>query len=609
MLLPRPMASHFYPHCAHLVLLALDRKSSLKAIVSSNCPVGSQYTLNDQKRYLATVINLLAWKDALQEVVTASGTLEGDKEVSKAMAQAWKKYVEVQKGAQRGRKDSSNHLTTPNAEASKLLLLLLVHDLLCSRAKRISSTPTWPPHRSVAAHRPRLQAELVKLQLKRRKSKPEELRSDYQEANEGGPWSRGRWVRVNARKATQKELVDWLESRGYTQCHDESFEDGQKVKRFIIPPRESHPANLILLPISATADIVASELYKEGKVILQDAASCWPAHLLLRNAAGPLHVLDATAAPGNKTSHLSALLAEGSSSSAKARVTAFERDTQRYKTLCSQLKRFGCMAGGSGLVTPLQADFLSLDPSSSSPNAREVSLADVTHMLLDPSCSGSGITSRLDWLTARNDAASAENDEVDEAGGDENGRLERLAALQLSMILHAFRSYPRLGRLVYSTCSVHRIEDEDVVAKALAAKEATGVSKDGRRYRWTLAAREDCLPAWPWRGEEPGDGQGMMRAYPSAEIAPPETEGEGKRVHIYRTNGFFAACLVKVWEGEARGQEVVSETPSSSTAADRKKRKKQRQKAAKQAKRVRGDDDGVGDGGEDEEEWAGCSDA
>lgn len=49
-------------------------------------------------------------------------------------------------------------------------------------------------------------------------------------------------------------------------------------------------------------------LHSEGKIILQDKASCFPAVVLAPPADDRSVVIDATAAPGNKTSHLSALM-------------------------------------------------------------------------------------------------------------------------------------------------------------------------------------------------------------------------------------------------------------------------------------------------------------
>ena len=48
--------------------------------------------------------------------------------------------------------------------------------------------------------------------------------------------------------------------------------------------------------------------YLAGKLILQDKASCFPAIILAPPAEDDCAVIDATAAPGNKTSQLSAIM-------------------------------------------------------------------------------------------------------------------------------------------------------------------------------------------------------------------------------------------------------------------------------------------------------------
>ena len=94
-------------------------------------------------------------------------------------------------------------------------------------------------------------------------------------------------------------------------------------------------------------------------------------------------------------------------------------------------------------------------------------------------------------------------------------RLEKLAAFQLQMILHAFRcmivwplaftrsadsrcAVPAARRLVYSTCSIYAEEDERVVMKALTANQG-----------WRLAPMDSVLPSWQRRGrvEEMGGDQ------------------------------------------------------------------------------------------------------
>jgi len=59
---------------------------------------------------------------------------------------------------------------------------------------------------------------------------------------------------------------------------------------------------------------------------------------------------------------------------------------------------------------------------------------------------------------------------------------------------------PNVTRIVYSTCSVHAIENEHVVSEALQSDEAT-------IGNFKLAPANEVLPQWPRRGlpEEMGD--------------------------------------------------------------------------------------------------------
>lgn len=66
-------------------------------------------------------------------------------------------------------------------------------------------------------------------------------------------------------------------------------------------------------------------------------------------------------------------------------------------------------------------------------------------------------------------------------------RLQGLAKFQEAALRHAF-SLPSLQRLVYSTCSVHREENEDVVAAVLPLAEELGFHL------------VDPFPSWPRRG-------------------------------------------------------------------------------------------------------------
>ncbi len=290
-----------------------------------------------------------------------------------------------------------------------------------------------------------------------------------------------------------------------------------------------------------TKEIVDSAAYKAGKIILQDKASCFPAHLALNSEPkfcvrsdriGHGDLLDACAAPGNKTSHTASILGN-QSSRVTGKVTrerfvfACERDAKRSETLQSMLHR----AGANNTVKVLaKQDFLALDP-------QDQRFGNVTHLLLDPSCSGSGVVGRedvptlvlpknprkrrpgnfkvpgdkatengvLDLNKKRKRASSSRNstqeDDVNAppttSPSIDVDRLRKLSNLQTRIIEHAF-AFPTATVVTYSTCSIHPIENEMVALRALKSPVAT-------RRCWRLLRRDeqpDGLRIWPHRADE-----------------------------------------------------------------------------------------------------------
>jgi 16S rRNA C967 or C1407 C5-methylase (RsmB/RsmF family) len=100
---------------------------------------------------------------------------------------------------------------------------------------------------------------------------------------------------------------------------------------------------------------------------MQSKASCMPAHAL-QPCAG-WHVVDCCAAPGNKTTHVAALLHAASTTAAagdaardssSCRVFAFDKDRKRLKRLEANVQH----VGAGSIVVGQHADFLSIDPSN-----------------------------------------------------------------------------------------------------------------------------------------------------------------------------------------------------------------------------------------------------
>ena len=98
----------------------------------------------------------------------------------------------------------------------------------------------------------------------------------------------------------------------------------------------------------------------------------------------------------------------------------------------------------------------------------------------------------------------------------ETERLQQLSAFQITILSHAL-SFPCARRVVYSTCSIHAIENENVVEQVLR--------KFGGKFEL-----ERVLPDWSCRGLNTFEwGEKCLRM-------SPETTN---------THGFFVACFVK----------------------------------------------------------------
>ncbi|KAL6236844.1 hypothetical protein BDW75DRAFT_103323 [Aspergillus navahoensis] len=476
-----------------------------------------------------------------------------------------------------------------------LLALLLVHDHLLAK-NGIAAPASHPLRLAVERHKIRLKGEFTKARVRRTCATIPELKEAVRKeklAALGAKGSSGavypRWVRVNNVRTTMEvqmkttfaafENVDSLE--GLVVGGDD------KQKRMRLDP---HIPDLVA--VAPGIEFSSTSAYKNGEIILQDKASCFPAYLLLGddwNGEGDL--VDGCAAPGNKTTHMASLLCKARSGKNKAepsRIVSMDASSIRAKTL----QKMVSTAGADNFVTVLQGqDFLALDP-------QDPRFQDVTGLLLDPSCSGSGIIGRDDIpqlvLPApgrqtqtsgsnnqnaskkrkRNDSSAytanqtpapasststpsstPENDtSTSEISQD---RLLKLSNLQFRIVTHAL-SFPAARKVTYSTCSIHLLENEAVVRRILDSDIA-------KRRGWRVLRRDEQpegLKKWKHRGvkrEEPSkDGaieggevdlsdeelEGCLRCWPGDE------EGTG---------GFFVVAFVREGDEEDFGSRLDGE--------------------------------------------------
>jgi putative methyltransferase len=445
------------------------------------------------------------------------------------------------------------------------LSLLLVHDLLISRGG-IALPQSHGLRASIERHKGRLSSELTLARLRRKAGSLDALKEQVQRASAGEEANYPRWVRINALKSTIEEQLEttFLKFERASNIQEVIGSGGKKL--FIDP----HVPNLV--GITQGTDLTKTAAYTSGKIILQDKASCFPAYLLDPQAEDG-DIVDACAAPGNKTTHLASIIHSHRPEfdTPKQIIYAFEKDSKRAQTLEKMVR-----IAGSKDATRIAfgQDFLQVNPQSEQ-------FKKVGALLLDPSCSGSGIVGRDSMPdlhlpeppAARGNGRAApfnsnkrKRKQDDVEGGKENvlvdddgnetvvksekdlaARLEALASFQLSIILHAFQ-FPSAKKVTYSTCSVHNQENEGVVMRALESDIA-------KARGWRILERPQQVSGmkeWPVRGlAEACNGDttiadGCIRSY--------KDDGRG-------VMGFFVAGFVRSGEEDETTGNDREESP------------------------------------------------
>ncbi|GAA29579.2 putative methyltransferase NSUN5 [Clonorchis sinensis] len=373
------------------------------------------------------------------------------------------------------------------------------------------------------------------------------------------------YARVNRLRADLESVLKELQSEQYTELQT----TGKRTRKMLRKLEDNQFYVDYHLSDNLLIFTHGSLLYKlpavtSRKLIIQDKASCIVPEVVRPNPNAD--VLDACAAPGNKTLQLIEMM------SPQATVFAIDRDPTRFRTLCNNLHSSGVQRlsiSGSIIVDNLPdpenatttkrpcsqprveaicQDFLSLDPMDSK-------FSRVESILLDPSCSGSGLVARQPEGTGSVLSSGYSNmGEDDMKGEDISRRLERLSNLQAQLLRHAL-SFQNVRRVVYSTCSVRSEENEAVVLENL--ERFRGQFK--LETIWP-AGNSDARRRWLHRGLSEMGCEACLRASPESDL----------------TNGFFIASFVRVSEShtESESKRPDDEKPISGEKKKRKKRKK-----------------------------------
>lgn len=182
-----------------------------------------------------------------------------------------------------------------------------------------------------------------------------------------------------------------------------------------------------ILTEASEDDISRLKEYEDGKIYLQSLSSMLPPLIMAPTAQ--TDILDMAAAPGGKTTQMAALAGNG------CRITACELNGIRAQRL-----KFNVARQGASCVFVMQTDSRSLDP-----------LFSFDSVLLDAPCSGSGTLSTV----------------LPSEGRFTTQLVEKSVKAQKTLISKAMELLKPGHTMVYSTCSVLKDENEDIVAYAV----------------------------------------------------------------------------------------------------------------------------------------------
>lgn len=332
-----------------------------------------------------------------------------------------------------------------------------------------------------------------------------------------------RYVRVNTLKISINEAVDAFRDEGWilVRCFDNQDYDGFLDKISNLEEGEFmvdiHIPYLLIFP--PKTEFYNHSAYRNGIIALQDKASCLPSHIL--NPAPDSKVLDMCAAPGMKTTQLACIL------NGSGVIFAIERDLKRAGVLRNMIEASGAQdcvqvverdvldvcKKKSGLILDVKNEgkFKECEEDDDKSSKDEDGVyREADYILVDPSCSGSGMLEGPENLgNFRTDPS----------------RLKKLAGFQIMILKHALRAFPSAKRVVYSTCSLNVEENEEVVREVLQSAQ----------HFKLVDVKTLCSPWKNFGSDSYGDiGKYCLYSKPDEDL----------------TNGFFVAVFDRLENGE-----------------------------------------------------------
>ena len=272
--------------------------------------------------------------------------------------------------------------------------------------------------------------------------------------------------RVNTLLTQREEVCQFLEMKGLPASFSKIAPDGIALK------------NRTITNFDTTGKLTLKDILNRNDIYVQDESAMLVAHLLSPEEAG--FIVDLCAAPGGKTTHLAHLMRN------TGKIIAVDTSAEKIALLQKNCRRINAHNVETCVMDATKADLAFIKTADA--------------VLIDAPCSGFGTLRRhpdIRW----------------------NKTLKQIHALreiQYNLLKNAAPHIKPGGLLVYSTCSIEPMENEEVIQRFLA---------DFPMYRVENARR--FLPTVPLSAITP---QGFVQTFP----------------HEHGVDGAFAARLRRV---------------------------------------------------------------
>jgi 16S rRNA (cytosine967-C5)-methyltransferase len=246
----------------------------------------------------------------------------------------------------------------------------------------------------------------------------------------------------------------------------EEVESAFKSAGVLVRPIPYLPQGLRL--ISSTGPIQNLPGFREGWWTVQDSSAQLVSHLLDPQPGNV--VIDVCAAPGGKTTHIAELMGD------KGKIWACDKTASRLRKLKENAQR-------------LHLECIEICTADSRNLTQFNNIADC--VLLDAPCSGLGTMHRHADARWRQTPSS----------------VQELSQLQKELISHTANFIKAGGVLVYATCTLHPMENEEVISEFLAVNPHWQIESPGSDL--VDIASPGWLKVWPHQRDM--DGFFMVR--------------------------------------------------------------------------------------------------